>query len=98
MFDTYTFTRVSTDNLLKIGRISKFLEQHELGIDNDVEYFVVAHSGKYIIGCGGIICASDAIEFLIAGAKAVQVGTANFIEPGVCEKIIKGIEEWKKKR
>lgn len=54
MFDTYTFTRVSADSLLKIGRVSEFLEQHELGIDNDVEYFVVAHSEQHIIGCGGI--------------------------------------------
>jgi dihydroorotate dehydrogenase (NAD+) catalytic subunit len=53
---------------------------------------------KPVIGMGGIMTARDAIEFLLAGAKAVQVGTANFIEPGVCEKIIKGVEEWKKKK
>ncbi len=51
---------------------------------------------KPVIGMGGIMTADDAIEFLLAGAKAVQVGTANFVEPGVCEKIIKGIEKWKK--
>ena len=51
---------------------------------------------KPVIGMGGIMTADDAIEFLLAGAKAVQVGTANFIEPGVCEKIIKGVEKWKK--
>lgn len=51
---------------------------------------------KPVIGMGGIMTAGDAIEFLLAGAKAVQVGTANFIEPGVCEKIIKGVEKWKK--
>ncbi|NQT75326.1 MAG: dihydroorotate dehydrogenase [Candidatus Omnitrophica bacterium] len=53
---------------------------------------------KPVIGMGGIMTADDAIEFLLAGAKAVQVGTANFIEPGVCEKIIKGVEKWKKTR
>lgn len=53
---------------------------------------------KPVIGIGGIMNAEDAIEFLLAGAKAIQVGTANFVDPGVCEKIIKGIEKWKKKR
>jgi dihydroorotate dehydrogenase (NAD+) catalytic subunit len=53
---------------------------------------------KPVIGMGGIMTTRDAIEFLLAGAKAVQVGTANFIEPGVCEKIIKGIKEWKNKK
>jgi dihydroorotate dehydrogenase (NAD+) catalytic subunit len=47
-----------------------------------------------IIGIGGIMNANDAIEFMIAGASAVQVGTANFIEPNACENIIKGIEEY----
>jgi dihydroorotate dehydrogenase (NAD+) catalytic subunit len=47
-----------------------------------------------VIGMGGIVSIEDAVEFLLAGAKAVQIGTANFIEPGICEKIIKGIEKW----
>ena len=50
-----------------------------------------------VIGIGGIMNASDAVEFMIAGASAIQVGTANFIEPGVCGKIIKGIEDYLKK-
>ncbi len=50
-----------------------------------------------VIGMGGIMNASDAIEFMLAGATAIQVGTANFIEPGVCGKIIKGIETYLKK-
>lgn len=50
-----------------------------------------------VIGIGGIMNADDAIEFLIAGAAAVQIGTANFIEPGVCGKIVKGIEVYLKK-
>jgi len=49
-----------------------------------------------VIGMGGIMTADDAIEFILAGAKAVQVGTANFVEPGICEKIIKGVEKWVK--
>ena len=50
-----------------------------------------------VIGMGGIMNASDAIEFMLAGATAIQVGTANFIEPGVSGKIIKGIEAYLKK-
>ena len=44
-----------------------------------------------IIGCGGISSAEDAVEFLLAGASAVQVGTASFIDPGVMQKIIDGL-------
>lgn len=47
-----------------------------------------------VIGLGGIMTASDAIEFILAGATAVQVGTANFIDPAVCPKIIEGIEDY----
>jgi dihydroorotate dehydrogenase (NAD+) catalytic subunit len=47
-----------------------------------------------IIGLGGIMNASDAIEFLLAGATAIQVGTANFIDPQASVKIIEGIEEY----
>jgi dihydroorotate dehydrogenase (NAD+) catalytic subunit len=55
---------------------------------------VAKNIDKPVIGMGGIMTAEDAIEFLLAGAKAVEVGTANFVEPVVCEKIIKGIERW----
>jgi len=44
-----------------------------------------------VIGIGGISSAEDAIEFLLAGATAVQVGTANFVHPGTAEEIIDGI-------
>ena len=47
-----------------------------------------------IIGMGGITCAEDAIEFLMAGATAVQVGTANFTDPYAMPKIIQGLNEW----
>jgi dihydroorotate dehydrogenase (NAD+) catalytic subunit len=45
-----------------------------------------------VIGIGGIITAEDALEFLVAGASAVQIGTANFINPQVTTDIIDGIE------
>jgi dihydroorotate dehydrogenase (NAD+) catalytic subunit len=47
-----------------------------------------------VIGIGGIMKAMDALEFLIVGASAVQVGTANFVDPAVMLKIIDGIEEF----
>ncbi len=47
-----------------------------------------------VIGMGGITCAEDAIEFLMAGATAVQVGTANFTDPFAMPKIIKGLNDW----
>lgn len=51
-----------------------------------------------VIGIGGITTAEDAIEFLIAGASAVQVGTANFINPKATEDIVTGIETYLKEQ
>lgn len=50
-----------------------------------------------IFGIGGIMNATDAIEFMLAGATAIQVGTANFIDPQVSIKIITGIKEYLEK-
>lgn len=47
-----------------------------------------------VIGLGGIMNARDAIEFLLAGATAIQIGTANFIDPAVTVKVAKGINEY----
>jgi len=47
-----------------------------------------------IIGIGGISNSDDAIEFLMAGAKAVQIGTANYIDPRVTVKVVDGIRDW----
>ena len=47
-----------------------------------------------VIGMGGITCAEDAIEFLMAGATAVQVGTANFTNPYAMPQIIDGLNVW----
>ena len=47
-----------------------------------------------LIGVGGIATAEDALEFMIAGASAVQVGTANFYDPGASMKIIDGLAEY----
>jgi dihydroorotate dehydrogenase (NAD+) catalytic subunit len=47
-----------------------------------------------IIGMGGIMNARDAIEFILAGSSAIQIGTANYIDPAVSVKILDGIEEY----
>ncbi|KAB0668697.1 dihydroorotate dehydrogenase [Oryzomonas sagensis] len=47
-----------------------------------------------IIGIGGIMNARDALEFILAGATAVQVGTASFINPGAAQEIAEGMEKW----
>jgi len=47
-----------------------------------------------VVGVGGIMHAEDAVEFLIAGARAVQVGTANFINPRAAQDIVAGIESY----
>jgi len=47
-----------------------------------------------VVGMGGIMNATDAIEFILAGASAVQIGTANFIDPTVTIKVLDGINEY----
>ena len=47
-----------------------------------------------VIGIGGIMTGEDAVEFLLVGASAVQVGTANFANPRACEEVIAGIEAY----
>jgi dihydroorotate dehydrogenase (NAD+) catalytic subunit len=47
-----------------------------------------------VIGLGGISTATDAIEFLMAGATAIEIGTANFLDPAVTKKVKDGIDSW----
>lgn len=47
-----------------------------------------------VVGLGGIMNATDAIEFLMAGATAIEIGTANFIDPTTTIQVINGIDEW----
>lgn len=47
-----------------------------------------------VIGLGGISSATDAIEFLMAGATAIEIGTANFLDPAITVKVKNGINEW----
>ncbi len=59
---------------------------------------VVQVSRVPVIGLGGIVSVEDALEFLIVGAKAIQVGTANFINPPVTLEIIDGLEDYLRQR
>jgi dihydroorotate dehydrogenase (NAD+) catalytic subunit len=47
-----------------------------------------------VIGMGGIITPEDAVEFLLAGATAVQVGTASYADPRATERLAKGLDAW----
>lgn len=47
-----------------------------------------------VVGLGGITDARDALEFIMAGATAVQIGTANFLDPTTCIKVIEGLEDY----
>lgn len=57
--------------------------------------YQVAKSVKIpVVGLGGIASATDAIEFLMAGATAIEIGTANFLDPAITVKVKDGINEW----
>jgi dihydroorotate dehydrogenase (NAD+) catalytic subunit len=47
-----------------------------------------------VIGLGGIMCADDALQYLLAGAQAVQVGTGTFVDPHCALRVLEGIEDW----
>ena len=47
-----------------------------------------------VIGIGGISTPEDVVEFLLAGATAVEVGTANFWDPRACERLVNQLERW----
>jgi len=61
-------------------------------------YIVAGEIDIPIIGCGGITTATDAIEFILAGASAVEVGTANFKNPRTTLDILKGIYDFMERR
>ena len=57
--------------------------------------YQVAHAVNIpVIGLGGISSATDALEFLMAGATAIQIGTANFLDPAISIKVRNGINTW----
>ena len=54
----------------------------------------IAHPDLALVGVGGIASTRDVIEFLLAGASACQIGTANFADPSTCARLIDGVEAW----
>ena len=60
-------------------------------------YEVAAVVDVPVIGIGGIMTSEDALEFIMAGADAVQIGSGNFIKPDICLDVINGIEEFMKR-
>lgn len=50
--------------------------------------------GIPVVGLGGIMNAHDAIEFFLAGANAIEIGTANFVDPAITVKVAQGINDW----
>ena len=74
-----------TDNLLEIKNLT---------VEYTTEGDVVHAVNIPVVGLGGISSAKDAIEFLMCGATAIEIGTANFIDPAVTKKVKDGINEW----
>lgn len=57
--------------------------------------YQVAHAVQIpVIGLGGISSATDAVEFLLCGARAVEIGTANFLDPSIAQKVAQGINDY----
>ena len=57
--------------------------------------YQVAHAVNIpVIGLGGISSATDAVEFLLAGASAIEIGTANFLDPAITVKVAQGIDDY----
>ena len=59
--------------------------------------YVIVHPNNVsipVVGLGGITCGRDALEFIMAGASAVQVGTYNFVDPSTSERVVGEIEAW----
>jgi dihydroorotate dehydrogenase (NAD+) catalytic subunit len=57
--------------------------------------YEAAHAvGIPVVGMGGIVRAEDAVEFMLAGATAVEVGTASYADPRAVENIAKGVLRW----
>lgn len=55
---------------------------------------VARRVGIPVVGLGGITCADDALQFIMAGASAVQIGTYNFVDPACAVKVVDGIEDY----
>ena len=59
-----------------------------------VHEVATAFPGAAIVGVGGVTAAEHVVELLLAGASAVQVGTASFADPRACARLVGGLERW----
>ncbi len=59
---------------------------------------VARDAGVPIIGAGGVVCWQDAAEFILAGATAVEIGTALFADPRISGRVVSGLERWVKRQ
>jgi len=71
-----------------------YQEQALTGYLRIVGEFLAAHPDLPIVGVGGVACGADAVELLLAGANAVQVGTATFADPRACERVLDELTQW----
>jgi len=88
------FFMISVDSRLDPLLKRPFSLHRFIGGDLQFLYRVVGKATSIIIGMGGIISADDAIEFMLAGASAVAIGTGNFINPGVTMDVLSGIKSF----
>ena len=78
----------------RIGRISGGLSGPAIKpITLRLVYLVAGAVKVPVIGVGGIQCAADVLEYMVAGASAVQVGTASFSAPRVCESLVGSLKK-----
>lgn len=100
--DTVSLVNTYVGTALDINTRKPFLANGTGGLSGpaikpialNMVYQVARTVGIPVIGMGGIRSAEDALEFIMAGASAIQVGTANFFDPAVTIKIIDGISQW----
>src|SRR5208283_2664522 len=95
-----TFTAMAIDIKTRKSRIGNFTGGLSGPAIRPIAVYMVQQAAHHVkipvIGMGGIMTAADALEFLIAGATMVAVGTANFINPRAPIDILEGIESYMK--
>ena len=93
-----TFTAMAIDPETRLSRIANITAGLSGPAIKPIAVRMVyeaAHAVKLpVVGMGGISTAEDIVEFLLAGAAAIQVGTANFWDPCACEKLVDDLERW----
>ncbi len=100
LINTFTAMAIDTETAKPIlanrtgGLSGPAIKPIALYLVNKVYNEVAKDAGIPILGLGGIRNAADAVQFLIAGASAIAVGTASFIEPNCAEKIVEGIKKY----